>query len=60
MDFLKSDLCNRCEGKGFYLERSHPELLVKDYNEFEQCPECQELHQQELMADIMQDMMKGN
>jgi hypothetical protein len=54
-DFIRSEYCYECDGLGY--------LVVKrnDHSEeFEQCYECEELLQQELRADILHDILKGN
>lgn len=59
-DFIKSDHCTECEGKGFETVRGYASNKIDyiDYNE--QCEECERLHKLELRADRMIDEAKGN
>lgn len=57
-DFLTSDYCQECGGIGYY---THFTQLFDDVqSEREQCESCEELHRQELLADRLEDEMKGN
>ena len=55
-DFIKSDYCTACDGRGFRIEKTSHGLP----NELEQCESCEELHQQEIKADRLEDEIKGN
>jgi hypothetical protein len=56
--FIKSDYCHECDGEGFVSYRVD---LFDDWTiEKEQCPECEHLHKQEIYADRMHDLAKGN
>lgn len=48
-DFISSDYCHECGGAGF--------LWVKPHRQ-EQCESCEELHEQEVRADILIDSIK--
>lgn len=57
-DYIKSDYCEECGGVGYY---THKVGLFDDYQlEKEQCEVCEELHRQEILADRLEDEMKGN
>jgi hypothetical protein len=62
MNFLKSDYCNACGGIGYRIEKTIADMPTPGLRriEYEQCEECEELHDQERRADIMQDIAKGN
>jgi hypothetical protein len=58
-DYIKSEFCLECGGEGFVKFISHQ---TEEYAEYEtgQCAECEELHKQEIRADRMHDLAKGN
>jgi hypothetical protein len=53
-NWLRSDYCTDCGGKG-YIEENHE--APYGWQEY-QCEQCEELHEKELQADILQDEIK--
>lgn len=49
IEFIKSDYCTECGGTGF--------IWVKPTRQ-EQCESCEDLHEQEIRADILMDSIK--
>lgn len=61
-DFIKSEYCTECGGEGF-ITYSYITPLFDDTQletDHEQCPECEHLHRQEVLADRLEDEMRGN
>lgn len=46
--YIMSDFCHECDGDGI------------DKFDGEQCQECERLHKEEVRADMMHDLLKGN
>lgn len=60
-DYLRSDYCTVCDGNGYRIEKTAScpatgNLII----EYEQCEECEELHEQERRSDLQHDIDKGN
>jgi hypothetical protein len=58
-DFLKSDYCTECDGLGYYEEYSQQTAYLVTSMKY-QCPSCEELHQKEARADILEDELKND
>jgi hypothetical protein len=56
MDFIQSDYCCECDGKGYVM------LVLKSLSSVirEQCEECERLHAIEARADRLHGEMKGD
>ena len=61
-DWIKSEHCTECEGRGCTTYTYVTPLFdgAQLETDEEQCPECEYLHQQEVLADRLEDEMKGN